>query len=63
MSAQSEVIVKQDMWAFRKAALLLSRIRYEDKGHGQIRFVIQDGIITLVEVVSTFRANGEQFTA
>lgn len=52
-------IAPEDRWAFLTVARLLSRIRYDDHGHGHIHLFIQAGVITTVEQFSTFKPNGE----
>ena len=51
-------IAPEDRWAFLKVASLISRIRYDDQGHGHIHLALQAGVITTVEQVSTFKPNG-----
>lgn len=60
--ANGNGIDEKDKWAFRRIAMLLSRIRYEDAGHGDIHVSVRDGKVAYVRGDSTFTEKGEGLT-
>lgn len=51
-------IEREDEWAFRKVALFLSRIRYDDQGYGEITLVVQNSTVVSIKPMSVLKQNG-----